>query len=470
MVVAPEALVSLVPLILAGFLFLLWRRSICSSAQVYRDSLTGLPGRPAFDRTYLHPSGKTAPEAIIFLSIDNLRRVNELFGYRRGDEVLKQASHRIGVALPPRTELYRFSGETFVVACFGDCDPSAMAETVLKDLREISPEGATPLTLLCTAGIAMKGREDLTDAADLVRGAAAANAAAREQGNPHMLYSRSLREEAFRKVRIARLLSESVEDDSFTMHYQPIHDSEGNITALEALLRWSPPGLGPVSPDEFIPLAESSGLIIPLGEKIIHRVLEETSFLPSEIRPPVHINISPVQLESGRLQDQLDEALLWSGRSSSEIILEVTESHLIHRLSACSALLQDLQVRGYRIALDDFGAGFSSLQYLHQLPVDILKIDRSFLRYRQAPERTARILSAFRDLGEGLNIEGVAEGVESEEQFHLLRTIGFCRFQGYFFSKPQPLGALLPFFTGSSLCHEEESGEHRQDRAKIHCT
>ncbi|SIQ20589.1 EAL domain, c-di-GMP-specific phosphodiesterase class I (or its enzymatically inactive variant) [Alkalispirochaeta americana] len=447
-------------LLLAGYLFLLWRRALCSRQKLYRDTLTGLPSRTAFDRDYLHRRNKAAPEAVIFLSVNNLRRVNELFGYRQGDAMLQKASRHIEGLLPPLAELYRFSGETFVITCPREYHPSLLAQTILEGLGELSPEGTAPFTLLCTAGIARKGQEGLHTVDDLVRGAAAANAESQQIKEPFLFYTKTLKTTALRKVHIARLLCEAVEEESFTLHYQPIHDGDGEIAALEALLRWSPPPLGPVSPAEFIPLAESSGLITPLGDTVIHRVLEEISSLPPAVRPPVHINISPVQMQSSHLLETLDQATQKRGITRSGIVLEITESHLIKELPACNRLLKELRRRGYKIALDDFGTGFSSLQYLQHLPVDTLKIDRSFLQYRQAPERTSRILSALNDLGNHLHLSVIAEGLETEEQFHLLRSIGFRQFQGYFFSRPKPLVDLLPLFSGSPLSRETTPAEH----------
>ncbi len=406
----------------------------------YEDVLTGLPNHhhffEIFDKTL---AARRSKEAIAFLSIDldGFDEVNDSLGYAGGDEVLVEISRRLRDAVPQRAVLGRLGSDEFALFVRG-----LDAEAALQLAHAIRQAVARPIWVnqavhvACSIGLGIAPhdgttREDLTRRADLAlraakrrgRGSAIAFAADMEA---------DLQERRFIKREIARALAAR----AFELHYQPIVSSDtGAINGVEALLRWDHPTRGRIPPATFIPIAEEAGLMDRLGEFVLRRAVADAERWPGLY---VSVNLSPLQVRDPSFIELVTSVLADSKLERSRLMLEVTEGVLVDDPEEARARLLELRALGVRLALDDFGSGYSSLSYLQQLPFDKLKVDRSFVTSLGQSANGGVIIQAIVTLGRALGMGVVIEGVETEEQRVLLRLAGCNEMQGYLFAKPGP--------------------------------
>ena len=295
---------------------------------------------------------------------------------------------------------------------------------------------------------------DGEDAESLVKNAGAAMHFAKDQGRDnYQFYSRAMNSTALEKLAMEAQLRRALERDELVLYFQPkIRATTGEIVGLEALIRWQHPELGLVPPSQFIPLAEETGLIVPIGEWVLHSACRQNRLWQQAGHPPVHVavNIASPHFRQGALSDSVAAALQDSGLDPAWLELEVTESMLMHSVDTTLATLFKLKDRGVRLAIDDFGTGYSSLSYLKRFPLDTLKIDRSFVKDLPRDAEDAAIAKAIIAMAHSLKLEVVAEGVESAEQLAFLQQHGCDVVQGFLFSRPVPAAAF-----GSLLANRE---------------
>ncbi len=421
----------------------------------YRHPLTGLPSRSAAEslveksvaRAGKHESGI----AVVQFDIDHFSSINDSFGHDVGDELL----HTMGATLQ------RCAGENGLLAHLG-ADEFLIVFENLKDssdlverLDVIRQELSRPISLGDTSEIYVSASmgvslypDDSSSPTELLRFSDAALARAkRSSPGTTEMFNVGLLELAYRRLDIDARLRAALDKDELELHYQPIYQSRGRLEmiGMEALLRWHPPGEDPISPVEFIPIAEQSGLILELGEWVIDRVCAQIAQWQNAglSLPPVSINLSVRQFRTPGLIEQIRVALDRHDLPRSALVLELTESLLMEQGDAGRDILDSLRAEGFRIALDDFGTGYSSLSYLSELPIDELKIDRSFVGNLQRARSDRDLVAAMISLADIFGLRVIAEGVETTVQQEMLEKLGCHCFQGYLFSKPVAAWQLI---------------------------
>ncbi|HEY4097945.1 MAG TPA: EAL domain-containing protein [Baekduia sp.] len=422
------------------------------------DPLTELPNRALVMDRLQHAVQRAdradGQVALVFLDLDHFKNVNDSLGHRAGDQVLCQVADRLRAAVRPGDTVGRFGGDEFVVLCEGVAG-EAMALAIAGRLAEAFhlpfAGGGDEHCLGASIGIALLDPDEDPEA--LLRDADAAMYRAKERGRGGIeLFDTRMRERAVGRLQIEAGLRRALEDDELEVHYQPIVDfDDGSIAAVEALVRWRHPERGLLAPDEFIPVAEESGLIVPLGRRVLELACTQAAAWAA-LRPgrpplPVHVNLSPRQLHDQSLVETVQATLAATGAVPAALALEITESTLIDRRPARLALLERLRHLGVELLLDDFGTGWSSLSYLAQLPIGGLKIDRSFVAGLATGH--APIVDAVVRLARAFALPVVAEGVESVAQLEALRRLGCTLGQGYLFARPLPASELLELLTGA---------------------
>ncbi|WP_158220460.1 bifunctional diguanylate cyclase/phosphodiesterase [Kineosporia sp. A_224] len=422
-----------------------------------RDLLDGLlPPRP----------GSPAP-ALLFADLDGFKAVNDGLGHGAGDEVLIEVTRRL-VRVADDATIARLGGDEFALLLpeADEASASDLAVRVVEVLREPYDVAGLRLTVSASVGVAVADGTHRTPG-DLLRDADAAMYQAKERGRDrYAVFGPQLRERAVRRVRILDRLRHAMSEptpDGLTLHYQPIVSfADRRLVGLEALARWRDDRLGVVPPGEFIEVAEDSGLIVRLGMWALVQACTDAVAAPGDLT--VSVNVSPRQLADARIVDVVEEALALTGLPPHRLCLEITEGAVMSDIDAAVVRLGTLRAQGVRIALDDFGTGWSSLGHLQRLPVDRLKVDRSFVEAlrgetepllpgpgrgapwdRDAPARdrdgAAAVVSAIVALARGLGMRVTAEGVETAEQFRYLRELGCDDAQGFHLGRPAPWGA-----------------------------
>ncbi len=415
----------------------------------HEDILTGLPNHnrffELFDETL---AARKGDETLAFLSVDldGFDDVNDSLGYASGDEVLAEIGRRLREAVTSAAVIGRLGSDEFALLI-----PGADPETMLQLAHGIRQAVARPIWanqavhVACSVGIVIAPR-DGTTREDLTRRAELALRAAKRRGHDSALaftadMETDLQERRFIKREVARALAAR----AFDLHYQPIINADtGAIHGIEALLRWNHPTRGAIPPSVFIPVAEKAGLMDRLGEFVLRRAIADAERWPDLY---VSVNLSPLQVRDPRFIDVVASVLADSGIEPARVVLEITEGVLIDDPDQTRARLLELRALGVRLALDDFGSGYSSLGYLQQLPIDKLKIDRSFVASLDQSANGGVIIEAIVTLGRALGMDVVIEGVETEEQRVLLRLAGCNEMQGYLFARPAPadeIDRLLP--------------------------
>jgi diguanylate cyclase (GGDEF)-like protein len=386
------------------------------------------------------------------MDLDDFKIINDSVGHDVGDRLLTAVAERLKTSLRPEDTLARFGGDEFVVLledAEGPEDAVRVAERITDELREPLLIEGRELFVRASIGIAL-GDYNRKSPDDLLRDADTAMYRAKDEGLDYKVFDETMYERAIDRLELENDLRRATEREEFVVHYQPIVNLQtGGLWGLEALVRWDHPERGLLDPEEFVPIAEESGLVVPLGEQVLGEACRRAAEWQKERphTPPlvVSVNLSGRQLRRTTLQEVIERALNDSRLSASSLSLDITETVYISALDANTAALDRLKALGIRISIDDFGAGYSSLSYLKRLPADILKIDKTFTRGLGVEVEDTAIMQSIVDLAHILGMEVVAEGVEVEEQETLLNEMGCDFAQGFFFSEPLPPEALQRF-------------------------
>jgi diguanylate cyclase (GGDEF)-like protein len=419
------------------------------------DVLTGLPNRLLFaerlEQALLRarkPDGGSVGVGLI--DLDGFKRVNDTFGHGAGDELLRQVAVRLNQSVRVGT-LARMGGDefTFIVGDPGDAETLARVSRRLIDgLDAPFRVGSREIFLTASIGLAVSPA-DGSDVESLLRNADAAMYHAKARtGSAFRFYDASMNDAALERLELEHEIRRGIEQREFVVYYQPIVEAATrDIVGVEALVRWQHPERGLVGPDDFIPVAEETGLIVRLGEQILSTACIEMRSLAEEGHGPLRlsVNLSVRQLADPGLVSRVREVLVASGWPPSQLVLEITESMLMSPDPESNALLRSLRELGAALSIDDFGSGYSSLSYLKNFEVDHLKIDRTFVSELEQSQNDAEITAAILAMAQGLRLGVVAEGVETEGQLAYLRDRGCDWLQGYLFSPPIPLEDLRKF-------------------------
>lgn len=429
----------------------------------YTDALTGLANRLAFreslDQRLMQLRGTGRPLALLFADIDDFKRVNDTLGHDVGDEVLVQFANRICAAVEQygseETLLARFGGDEFVILLQGSAAPrdnvrelaTSLAETLVAELARPILVHGRQLFLGTSVGISLFP-EDATGATALMKNGDIAMYQAKVAGkNCHRFYSRGMDQAVERSVRMEHDLRGAWERGELSLVYQPIYRlADGALVGAEALLRWQHPEQGSISPAVFIDVAEQSGLIEVIGPEVLRVACTDAMRWQTEYARGnglfVSVNVSPRQLRSGELPNQVANTLRETGLSASQLHIELTETAVLRDEMHASALLARLRATGVKVWLDDFGTGFSGLSHLRRVPADGVKIDRSFISDVLRDPDDLALTTAIIAMAHSLGITVVAEGVEKEGQYAILRERGCDLAQGYWMGQPAPTAAF----------------------------
>ena len=431
----------------------------CVEAQLayaaMHDSLTGLPNRALVLDRIQHVLARTGRHgthsAVLFLDLDRFKLVNDSTGHASGDELLVQVGERLAAVTRPGDTLGRFGGDEFVIVCESldhlD-DAGAVAERLLTALQ--SPFVLAGQELFITGSIGIAHALPGVDAGDLLRDADAALYRAKERGRAgYAVFDDGMRAQVQQRLDVGNRLRHAVSGNGLFLEYQPITSlSSGRVVGAEALLRWQAES-GVVRPDEFIPVAEETGLIVPIGEWVMREACRQLAAwqrvegFPADAH--VSVNVSARQLNQPDFISAVARALHDTGLTPGQLTLEVTESVLMHDQEAAAATMGALRSLGVPLSIDDFGTGFSSLGYLERLPIDELKVDRSFVAPLGRRERASAIVESVVDLAHAVGLSVVAEGVEHADQVELLRAMGCDFAQGFHFARPLAADAALAY-------------------------
>ncbi|WP_084799967.1 EAL domain-containing protein [Bradyrhizobium sp. Ai1a-2] len=402
------------------------------------DPLTNLPNRTLFQR---HAEGlllETAHVqfAILYIDIDEFKRINDSLGHMIGDEFLKGVAERLRQSIGPEDFIARLGGDEFAIVQRGiaaDVDVSALVERIYQALRTPLDCHGHHLSGDASIGIAVAPR-DGTDLLGLLKRADLAMYAAKAAGRrTHRFFEPEMEKEAKLRRELEADMRAALVEGGFEIHYQPLVDLRSDeVTGCEALVRWRHPVRGMVSPAEFIPVAEETGLIEEIGQWVLRTACTEAATWPAHVR--VAVNVSPVQFKSETLSLKVAAALVESGLDPRRLELEITEAVLIADDDAALVALNQLRALGVHIALDDFGTGYSSLQYLQRFPFDKIKIDRSFVKEVTRNSSSASIIRAVVSIAADRDMITTAEGVETEQQRDTVHMLGCTQMQGYLFS------------------------------------
>ena len=413
--------------------------------EAFYDSLTGLANRSLF-HSRVDKALRTRAEAIfvLFVDIDDFKIINDTLGHSTGDQVLSEVAKRLQRCLREGDTAARLGGDEFAVLL--EDDPTAddavgVAERTLAEFRNPVHVAGDRLSIQLSIGVA-KGVPGRNTAEELLRDADVAMYGAKARGKNQMqLFESGMQRAVEARHRLKGELEVAIERREFTVHYQPIIELDtGTTVAVEALVRWNHPSRGSVSPIDFIPFAEESGLIVPIGEIVLEnacRQATQVGLRELDGKPiSMHVNASTIELLDPGFLSRLDTLVLGHGLLADQITLEITEHVLVFDELLALATLEEARDRGYRVAIDDFGTGYSSLAYLRSLPIDTIKIPKTFIDGVGGSTKDDMFARAVIDFGSKLDLTVVAEGVERAEQAAILRSLGCDRAQGFYFAKP----------------------------------
>jgi diguanylate cyclase (GGDEF)-like protein len=415
------------------------------------DALTDLPNRTMF-RERLEYELKRIKRgdalAVLCLDLDHFKSVNDTLGHPVGDELLKVVAERLRRCIREPDTIARLGGDEFAIIMTGmhaPTDPVVLAKRIRQAV--IKPYILDGHQILADISIGISlAPIDATEPDLLLKNADMALYGAKADGRgTYRFFEPEMDARMKARRELDMDLRKALANGEFRLHYQPLVNIQNNeITAFEALLRWNHPIRGLVPPAEFIPIAEETGLIIPLGEWVLRGACQETANWPTNIK--VAVNLSPAQLNSRNFTDVVVNALAASGVSANRLQLEITETVLLQNTFNTLATLQKLRALGVQIALDDFGTGYSSLSYLRSFPFDKIKIDRSFIKDLMSGAEPLAIVHAIAGLAKSLNMTSTAEGVETKQQLEALQALGCIEMQGYLFSHARPPAEIARMF------------------------
>jgi diguanylate cyclase (GGDEF)-like protein/PAS domain S-box-containing protein len=415
------------------------------------DQLTDLPNRALFFDRLKHLFARTRRPlsplfALLYLDLDRFKSINDSLGHQAGDELLVTTARRLERCLRPGDTLARLGGDEFTVllgeiSC--EADATAIAERIHAELSAPIVVSGYEVFTSVSVGIALSsGRYQNPE--DMLRDADTAMYRAKAAGRArHQVFAGDMHQRALSSLQIESDLRRGLERQEIVPYYQPIVDLDtGAVVGFEALARWRHPTRGFIPPDVFIPIAEETGLVAAIGQRMLAEACRQTSEWqrkhPAWSKLGISVNVSAGQLSQGALPAEVAGVLAANELDPSCLTVEITESALMHNLNAGAGAIQRLHAMSVRLHLDDFGTGYSSLAYLHNFPVDALKIDRSFIERLGGPREDSPIVRTIVSLAHNLGMEVIAEGVERPEQAHALRVLNCKRAQGFLFSKPLP--------------------------------
>ncbi|MFZ0911833.1 MAG: EAL domain-containing protein [Candidatus Korobacteraceae bacterium] len=412
----------------------------------YHDDLTGLPNRVLFEdrlaQALANARRRQERVAVLWLDLDNFKTINDSLGHSVGNLLLKQVGERLYKHTRAQDTVAKAGGDEFIFALINPGSLSRAAAAVERFRRVLRGEFQVQghvLNLTCSIGVSLFPDHG-ADGETLLKNADLAMYCAKENGrNNCRFFTPELNARAVERLTLENSLRVAVEKQELFLVYQPqLEIASGRITGGEALLRWRHPELGLVAPDRFIPVAENSGLIVPIGEWVLRTACTQARYWQDLGLPalPIAVNVSAVQLHQGHFLPLIRRVLDETGLAPQYLELELTERVLLSNTGKMLSLMQELAGMGLPLSIDDFGAGYSSLGYLQDLPICKLKIDRSFMRAMTVNPRDATITAAVIGMGHSLNLKVLAEGVETEEQMSFLRAHGCDEIQGFYFSQP----------------------------------
>jgi diguanylate cyclase (GGDEF)-like protein/PAS domain S-box-containing protein len=415
------------------------------------DSLSGLANRAFLEQRLLQEifAAKRSGQfgAVIFLDLDDFKKINDCLGHRCGDLLLQEVASRLQGNLRTEDTVARLGGDEFVILLTGltrrldNAEQMAgrVAQKVLDALLQAYLIDDQELQISASLGITFFSTAFDESTEKLLRQADIAMYAAKNQGkSTYSFYHPDMLEQANKRLSIENELRSALQNEQIVLFYQPQYDWTHQLLGFEALVRWQHPEKGMISPADFLPIAEEAGIIIELGERILYLACKQLAAWHSQgfDVPHLAINISPMQFNHFNFVDSVISVLELTGVNPSAVMLEITESLIIKDINGVIEKMQLLKQRGIRFAVDDFGTGYSSLAYLQRMPIDQLKIDRSFVQEITHNENDAAIVNAIIAMAGSLNLDIIAEGVETPEQIDYLAGCGCNAFQGYWFSRP----------------------------------
>jgi diguanylate cyclase (GGDEF)-like protein len=418
------------------------------------DPLTNLPNRTLFQRHAegLLAAAESAQFAILYIDIDEFKAINDSLGHLIGDEFLKGVAVRLREAVGAGDFIARLGGDEFAILQHdvkGDGDVDALVARVYQALRTPFDCHGHQLASDASIGIAIAPRHG-ADLFALLKSADLAMYAAKAAGRrTYRFFDPAMEAEANRRRELERDLRTAMAEGGFELHYQPLVDLRSDeVTGCEALLRWRHPVRGMISPADFVPVAEETGLIDEIGQWVLRTACTEAATWPAHVR--IAVNVSPVQFKSETLSLKVAAVLAETGLDPRRLELEITEAVLIADDDAALAALNQLRALGVHIALDDFGTGYSSLQYLQRFPFDKIKIDRSFVKEVVCNSSSASIIRAVVSIAADRNMITTAEGVETLQQRETVQNLGCTQMQGYLFSAARPAHEIRALLAASA--------------------
>ena len=439
--------------------------------QAFHDAVTGLANRALFSDRVEHALARAQREgtniAVVFLDLDDFKTINDSLGHAAGDEVLRQVAFRLLEAVRTTDTAARFGGDEFAILIedVGDLAGAVdFAERLVRSFEMPISVTGKDLMVRPSIGIALSGpdaEQQPSDADELLRNADAAMYICKREGRGgHRVFELAMHESVVERLELRAELQRAIAKQQFELHFQPVvRLSDGAVAGMEALVRWNHPTRGLVQPGQFIPLAEEMGLIVDLGRWVLRESCQHAARLRAsgEAGPDftIAVNVSVKQLQHPNVIEDVRAALRDSGVEPQMLVLEITETVMMADYELASRRLQQLKEIGVRIAMDDFGTGYSSLSYLSRFPVDILKMDRSFLSSNASPQ-AAGLAAAIVALGESLQLEVVAEGIELSDQYQVLRNLGCDLGQGFFIARPMDLATTREWLADADRASQRD--------------
>ncbi len=432
--------------------------------QAYHDQLTGLPNRTSFverlNEACKRAKRENAKVGVMFFDIDRFKLINDSLGHPAGDELLRLMTRRLTKVVRESDLLFRMGGDEFTVIVERmdiPADAAHLADRILKAMQEPFQIEGHSLVVTVSVGISVYPTDD-TATDKLVKNADVAMYQAKQMGrNQYCFYTAEMNSQASEQLVLESALLQALNNDEFVLHYQPrVETTSGAIIGMEALLRWERPGFGLIPPGNFIPILEDRDLIVDVGEWVLRTATRQVrGWIDRGLEPTrVSVNVSSRQFRKENFVDVVQSAIDEAGIPPEYLELELTESLLLDNSNHAIEIMSRLKTIGVILSIDDFGTGYSSLNYLKMLPIDYLKIDRSFINELDTSIKDAAIVNTITTLANELQISVVAEGVETEQQWELLRDKHCQELQGYYFSRPVESDAI-----SEMLEQEKETGK-----------
>ena len=421
----------------------------------YHDALTGLPNRPLFMDRLIVALAQAARAnqklAVFFLDLDRFKEINDSLGHSVGDILLKTAAERVRRCIREGDTVARFGGDEFtlLIPKIDKVEDAAkIADKIIRTLKQPFVINEQELVVTTSIGVAMYPNDGL-DPETLVRNSDSAMYRAKDQGRDRFqLYASEMNAQAVERLALEATLRKAVNERQLVLHYQPVLEAAtGTIVGVEALIRWKHPKRGLLPPSEFITLAEVSGLIVPIGEWVVRTACKQLRSWEKRLGKPLimAVNLSARQFQHPEIVESIRAALEESDVDPASVEIEITESSAMQNVDHAVFTLRQLKALGVKIAMDDFGTGYSSLNYLKRFPIDLLKLDQTFVREVMTDARDAAIVGAVIVMAHRLGLKVIAEGVETQEQLEYLRREGCDFIQGYLYSPPLPAAEFEEF-------------------------